>query len=228
MKTREHLLREADGNKIHISSHYYSSGLTLGLWHSVLFSSASSLCSFLTWNIWRSLRRPRKFLLRKSKKQIPAEFSNVNKLVLFVWVGFIFFFPRNMKTTRQIPELLPFITPCVQHSAELLSRAIFIPAMPPHSAVISPSPSPWTFLHGFSPESFSWNNHCCTSHGTAPLGVCLYIFTAAQWQKTRLILLRLSPQVVMAEGAQGRGLVDPVNPVGAESTFIPVINEDTT
>lgn len=56
-------------------------------------------------------------------------------------------------------------------------------------------------------------------------GVCLYIFTAAQWQKTRLMLL--SPQFVMAEGAQGRGLADPVNPVGTQSTFIPVINEDT-
>lgn len=51
MKTREHLLREANGNKIHICSHYYSSGLTLALCHSILWSSASSLCSLLTWNI---------------------------------------------------------------------------------------------------------------------------------------------------------------------------------
>lgn len=85
MKTREHLLGEANGNKIHISSHYYSSGLTLGLSHSIMLSSASSLWSFLNGNIGGVWCDQENFCLGNQRSSFLVEFSNMNKLVRIVF-----------------------------------------------------------------------------------------------------------------------------------------------
>lgn len=154
----------------------------------------------------RSLRWPRKVLLRKSKKQLPMEFSNMNRLVLFVRA----FSPRNRKITARSLDF--FSSPHVCNFfcwACLMSNFHTSHA----SAVIYPSPALghcWILTRILFLEQpllyLPWK---------APLGVCLCIFSAAQGQQTRVLLLH--PRFVMPGAAQERALPGPANAVGAQS-----------
>lgn len=168
METREHLLREADGNKIHISSHYYSSGLTWGLYHSILSSPASRLCSFLTWNIGGVWDDQEKFCLENQRNSFPWNSP--------IWTDL---FCLSGRFSQETEKLQPDLWTSFHHPmsatffAELVSWAIFIPAMP---LLLFIHPQPLD-IAGFSPESFSWNNHCCISHGKLLWG-CVCAFSA--------------------------------------------------
>lgn len=173
---------------------------------------------------WRSLRWPRKFLSRKSKKQLPVEFSKVNKLVLFVWVWFfvvLVFFPQEIWKLHA--RFLNFFCSSPLCATFLLSfsheQFSCQPCLPTLLLFIHPLDIPaWILTRILSLEQpllhLPWNS----SSGDVFVHFHCSSVTAGEAEAA------LSS---VCGGAQGRGLGEPVKPVGTQSTFIPVINECT-
>lgn len=153
-------------------------------------TSASTLCFFSDLECWRSLTWTRKYLFRKSNKNLAMEYWNINTPVLFIlsfqeiwklhswFLNLLWSTPFSLFSEHRIPfhHASPISVFCIS-CVTLLYCNLFLP-------------STWTFLHGsakpvgrFAPESLIWKNPYCDPNTTSTSG-CLFIpFIAAQCNK---------------------------------------------